>query len=381
MGVLINGKWQRDDKGFKVDPSKQAGTFFTPHDQIEVEGGERYVLYVAAGCPWAARAWMACCVTGMDKGVIKVCRVFPANQEDGWFFKPASESEHRVVHECLGRVEWDPEEPVSGGQFTHLHQVYVNGQEKNVTGRVTVPLLYDTKTNTCISSESEDILSIMLGRFAPLHIDPVPSMYPSQQREAIHQQIKILTQEVNSIVYGIHFSKTQSVFEEKMNIFYARLEKFEAILNSRPWILEGTDQPSALDLVLFATIIRHDIAYGTRFRMTQYTIRENFPGLWHHCCRVYRLKGIRRAIQFQGILCMYYKSLPLVKKAGITTGPLLTEYASRLSKGGRGRLGVHQLSKSHTPASKGLAITKLWPLIAVFALGCGVGAVLSRSMK
>ena len=390
MGVLVDGKWQRDDTGFKVDPSKQAGTFHTPHDRIEVEGGGRYILYVAAGCPWAARGWMACCATGMDaSGAIRIIRVFPANQEDSWFFQPVSESEHQAVRESGPAVEWDREEPVGG--FTHLHQVYVagaGGDGKGVTGRVTVPLLFDSKTRRCISSESEDIVSILLGRFAPLHATANPSMYPLAQRDEIHREIKVLTKEVNSIVYGIHFAKTQAAFEEKMRVFFARLKHYEAILHQRPWILPDATAPSVLDLILFATVVRFDIAYGTRFRMTQFTIRRNFPALWHHCCRVYRIEGIQRAIHFPGILCMYYRSLPLVEKMGPTAGLLHVDYQQDLSMGGR--VGSHYcgngiggvagaLGGGGVGASGRLSLS-IWSAAAAFAVGVGVGITVCKSI-
>ncbi len=387
MGVLLDGKWQRDDAGFKVDPSKQAGTFHTPHDDIEVEGGGRYVLYVAAGCPWAARAWMAACATGMDaSGAVRVVRVFPANQEDSWFFRPVSETERRAVRESGPAVRWDREEPVGG--FTHLHQVYVagaGGNRKGVTGRVTVPLLFDSKAGRCISSESEDIASILLGRFRPLHATPRPGLYPAARRDEIHREIKVLTKEVNSIVYGIHFAKTQAAFEEKMRVFFARLQHYEGILQRRPWILPDTTAPSVLDLILFATVVRFDIAYGTRFRMTQVTIRRNFPALWHHCCRCYRIEGIRRAVQFPGILCMYYRSLPLVKKMGATAGLLHVDYQQDLSAGGRA--GSHYRGGRGGGGGGGggdggparLSLS-LWSVAAAFAVGVGVGAALCRNM-
>jgi putative glutathione S-transferase len=374
MGVLINGEWQRDDAGFHVDPSKQAGTFYTPHEHIEVEGGGRYVLYVAAGCPWAARAWMSCCATGMDvSGALRVVRVFPANQEDGWFFQPVSESEHRVVRESGADVQWD-----RTGGFTHLHQVYAAGgtaSGEKVTGRVTVPLLLDSKTGRCISSESEDIVSILLGRFAPLHATPCPGMYPLAKKEEIHGEIKILTKEINSLVYGIHFAKTQAAFEDKMDVFFARLTHYENILRQRPWILPDSTEPSVLDLILFATIVRFDIAYGTRFRMTQLTIRKNFPALWHHCCRVYKVKGIKRAVQFPGILCMYYRSLPLVMKAGVTTGLLNVNYEQDLAAGG--------LVDSHYGGAEGAGEDRfsMWPFVASFVVGVGVGAAVYHIMS
>ena len=91
-----------------------------------------------------------------------------------------------------------------------------------------------------------------------------------------------------------------------------------------------------LDLFLFATVVRFDIAYGPRFRMTRYTIREDFPALWHHCCRIYRIPGITQCVHFHGILCMYYHSLPLILKAGTTVGALNSNYERHLAEGGKG---------------------------------------------
>ena len=255
MGVLINGKWTRDDKKFKIDPSKQAGTFLTPHQNIAVEGGHRYYLYVCDGCPWAARPWMAAAATGLDVEAIRIVRVFPANSEDGWFFSPVSEQERRNVEELGKSVEWDRIEPYSKGKFTHLHQVYTAG-DPNITGRVTVPLLFDTKTSTCISTESEDLVAVMLDRFAPLHVHPLSAtFYPKSLREEIHRQIKILTKEVNSMVYGIHFAKTQQLYNQKRGSFFASLRRYERLLSKRPWLLPQQDGPTVLDFVLFATIV------------------------------------------------------------------------------------------------------------------------------
>ena len=153
-----------------------------------------------------------------------------------------------------------------------------------------------------------------------------------------------------------------------MDVFFARLAHYENILRRRPWILPDSTEPSVLDLILFATIVRFDIAYGTRFRMTQLTIRKNFPALWHHCCRVYKVKGIKRAVQFPGILCMYYRSLPLVMKAGVTTGLLNVNYEQDLAAGGR--VGIHYGGAEGV----GDGQATVWPFVAAFVVGVGVGA-------
>ena len=69
MGVLVDGKWIRDDHAVTLDLSKAAASFETPHEDIEVEGNHRYFLYVTAGCPFAARPWMLLEMLGMAKHV------------------------------------------------------------------------------------------------------------------------------------------------------------------------------------------------------------------------------------------------------------------------------------------------------------------------
>ena len=66
--------------------------------------------------------------------------------------------------------------------------------------------------------------------------------------------------------------------------------------------------------------------------MTKYTIRGDVPSLWAHCCRVYHVNGVKRSVHFNGILAMYYKSLPLCKKAGLTVGRLNVNYEKHLEK-------------------------------------------------
>ena len=76
----------------------------------------------------------------------------PGNKEDGWFFSPTIESEQEAVDGWGDHIEWDRVEPYSQGEFTHLHQVYAAGGP-SVTGRVTVPLLFDTVQSRCVATE------------------------------------------------------------------------------------------------------------------------------------------------------------------------------------------------------------------------------------
>lgn len=52
-------------------------------------------------------------------------------------------------------------DPIEGHEdFTHLRQVYFES-EKDYSGRFTVPVLYDKKTNRIVSNESSEILRML----------------------------------------------------------------------------------------------------------------------------------------------------------------------------------------------------------------------------
>ena len=130
----------------------------------------------------------------------------------------------------------------------------------------------------------------------------------------------------------------KQIFNKKKSAFFASLRRYEKVFSERTWLLPHQQAgPTVLDFVLFATIVRFDCAYGPRFRMTQYTIREHCPSLWSHTRRLWRVvPALKRAVHFQGILAMYYLSHPLTVKAGNTVGPLLEGYEKRLEEDGFG---------------------------------------------
>merc|ERR1719506_625097 len=80
--------------------------------RFPVESG-RYLLYVATGCPYAARPFMILKLLGLDEH-IKVIRTFPGNGEDSWFFVPVSDWEKKAVagQKTNEAIWWDEKEPM-----------------------------------------------------------------------------------------------------------------------------------------------------------------------------------------------------------------------------------------------------------------------------
>ena len=107
----------------------------------------RYHLYVSLACPWAHRTLLMRTLKGLED-IIPVSVVHPLMLENGWTFGtdfPAA----------------------TGDNLYHLnfaYEVYLRAQ-KDYTGRVTVPILWDKKQQTIVSNESADILRMFNSAF------------------------------------------------------------------------------------------------------------------------------------------------------------------------------------------------------------------------
>lgn len=332
MGVLVRGKWVHDDSKFKMNPSVPGSVFMTPHAEIEVEGNDRFYLYVVDGCPWAARAWLTASTLGLLKH-IRIIKLFPANAEDGWFFSPVSEAEKAMVETVSSdpTVSWCREEPLM--KATHLHQIYTLC-DPNCSGRVSVPLLVDSKTRRAVSSESLDIARIFIERFNSLH--QKDGRLNKCLTSEVSELSQYITQHINGQVYKAHMAQTQIGFDEACESFFDAVRTLEYRLECNQdaghgvWLFPGP-RPTLVDLQAFATLVRFDCSYHHRFRMTQHTISGGaFPRLWEFVRRLYQIPEVRSCCHWSGIRAMYYLSEPLRVKAGRTVAAMPDGYEAAL---------------------------------------------------
>lgn len=94
-------------------------------DQRFIPEVGRYVLYVSAGCPFAARPWMVSCALGLSQsGILRISRVFPGNSSKGWFVNPVSDEEKQFVASFPGENTHDADDPVfKANGWTHLREM------------------------------------------------------------------------------------------------------------------------------------------------------------------------------------------------------------------------------------------------------------------
>ena len=134
------GSFKRQDDAFRDWVKRDGSSPYKP------EPG-RYHLYVSLACPWAHRTIIMRRLKGLE-AAIGMTVVDPVRDERGWAFRNGP---------------GHSEDPINGFQF--LSEAYL-GTDPGYHGRVTVPVLWDTKTKRIVSNSDDDLLRMFNSEFA-----------------------------------------------------------------------------------------------------------------------------------------------------------------------------------------------------------------------
>ncbi len=303
MGLLVNGAWVDRWYATKEHGGRFVRTQTSFRDAVSPDAGARfpaepgrYHLYVAWACPWAHRVVLYRALKGLQD-VIPMHVVAPDMLEDGWSF--------------------DADHPDTLHGLDHLHQLYTKA-DPSFTGRVTVPVLWDTVEGTIVSNESSDLIRMLDHAFdafadpsAPLH---GVTMVPDDQRSAIEAINAFVYPHVNDGVYRTGFATTQAAYDESVTALFDALDTLEARLSDQPWLVG--DRLTEADWRLFTTLVRFDAVYHLHFKCSRKRLVE-YPHLIDHTRALYAFPGVRETVRFDEIRGHYFRSHPTVNPHGI----------------------------------------------------------------
>lgn len=313
--MLVDGKWvanwqpvqAKDEKGGFVRQVSTFRNWITPDGSagptgqrgFKAEAG-RYHLYVALICPWASRTLIARKLKGLENA-ITVSVVEPALTDQGWRF---------------GSYPGATVDALFGA--TYMHEIYTRA-DPHVSGRATVPVLWDKKTGTIVSNESADILRMFDSGFGTLASGP--TLYPADISAEIDALNDAIYPNLNNGVYRAGFATTQEAYEEAYHQVFATLDQLETRLSDgRPW-LHG-DRFTETDIRLFVTTVRFDAAYHGLFKVNQRRIAD-CPHVQAHLLRVLALPGVRETVSIDHIKRGYYSIKALNPTGIVPVGPAL----------------------------------------------------------
>ena len=148
--------------------------------------------------------------------------------------------------------------PDSANGFDHLHQAYTAARP-GYTGRVTVPVLWDTRRGTI----------------------------------------------VNNGVYCAGFATSQTAYEEAFEALFAALDWLEDRLRDRRYLVG--EAITEADWRLFTTLVRFDAVYVGHFKCNRRRLVD-YPSLWAYTRDLYQVPGVAETVDLDHIKRHYYTS-------------------------------------------------------------------------
>jgi putative glutathione S-transferase len=268
-----NGKFIREDAGFRNWIKNGDDAKYQP------ESG-RYHLYVSLACPWAHRTLIFRTLKGLESH-IDVTIVCPDMLSEGWSFGLP--------------------EPLFG--FTKLHQIYTQAKP-DYTGRVTVPVLWDKKTNSIVSNESSEIIRMFNSEFNELTGNN-ENFYPEHLIDAIDEWNEFVYPNINNGVYRCGFATTQEAYEEAYESLFSALDKVDKHLTTHRYL--AGEQITEADWRLFTTLVRFDAVYVGHFKCNKKRIAD-YLAIQGYLKELYQIQGIKETTDFYHIKRHYYFS-------------------------------------------------------------------------
>lgn len=314
MGLLVDGKWHdqwydtkksdgkfvRDQAGFRNWITADGSAGPSGEGGFKAEPG-RYHLYVSHACPWAHRTMIFRALKGLEE-MISISVVNWLMQDNGWTFEPSE-----------GVIP----DPIHHAQF--MHQVYTVAKP-DMSGRVTVPVLWDKKTNTIVSNESSEIIRMLNSAFDDVGAKE-GDYYPLDLRDKIDEINERIYNTVNNGVYKSGFATTQKAYEEAVVPLFDTLDWLDKLLGERRYLMG--DKIAEADWRLFTTLVRFDPVYVGHFKcnMKRITDYKNLPG---YVRELYQIEGVAETVHMDHIKGHYYASHGTINPTGVVPmGPEL----------------------------------------------------------
>ncbi|MCB5200158.1 glutathione S-transferase family protein [Loktanella sp. TSTF-M6] len=279
MGLLVDGEWQ--DKWY--DTSETGGKFerkeSTFRNWVTADGSAgptgkggfkaesgRYHLYVSYACPWAHRTLVFRQLKSLSAH-IDVSVVHPHMLGDGWTL---DDSYPGATGDALFGLDY-------------MREVYLR-DTPDMTGRVTVPVLWDKAQGMIVSNESSEIIRMFNSAFDGI-TGNTDDYWPADLRDAIAPVNDRIYDTVNNGVYKSGFATTQSAYDDAITPLFDSLDWLEDRLSQQRYLMG--ERITEADWRLWTTLVRFDNVYATHFKCNRRRIVD-YPNLWAYTRELYQ---------------------------------------------------------------------------------------------
>lgn len=285
----------------QMAPRSKKGDYVRPESsfrsrKISPETG-RYRLIVGMSCPWAHRTLVTRALKGLEDA-IALTIVYPSTDEGRWLFGTTPADELPFAN-CRSLPEFYSE------------------ASPGYKGRATVPVLWDSKTNTIVNNESAEIIELLNSEFGELATGQ--DLYPDSLKEEIDRLNQKIYTTVNNGVYKCGFAQTQAAYNQAVTELFATLDELDLILATSRYLCGST--LTLADIRLFTTLIRFDVAYHGIFKCNRRRISD-YSHLSGYLADIYQMPGVAQTCDIDAVKRDYFGNLfPLNPGGIIPIGP------------------------------------------------------------
>ena len=324
MGQLVDGVWhdvwydtestggafKRTNAKFRnwITADGAAGPSGT--DGFPAQSG-RYHLYVSYACPWAHRTLIFRALKGLTDH-ISVSAVHPDMLSDGWTFET---DDHGATGDTLFGLPF-------------ARDIYVRA-DPTMTGRVTVPILWDKKRETIVSNESSEIIRMFNSAF-----DKITGNTDDYWPVALRDEMELVNDRIydtfNNGVYKSGFATSQAAYDAAVHPLFDTLDCLEARLSKNRYLMG--DVITEADWRLFTTLIRFDPVYHLHFKCNRNRIVD-YPNLWAYTRELYQWAGVADTVNMDHIVRHYHYSHETINPHRIIPVNPILEYAAPHMRG------------------------------------------------
>lgn len=299
MGQLVDGKWHdvwydtkasggkfvRSTAGFRnwITPDGSAGP--TGDGGFQAASG-RYHLYVSYACPWAHRTLIFRELKELTNHITSSA-VHPDMLSDGWTFDT---DDHGATGDTLYSLPF-------------VRDIYTRAQP-DISGRVTVPILWDKERETIVSNESSEIIRMFNSAFDGI-TGNTQDYWPETMRDAIEEVNTRVYSDVNNGVYKSGFATTQAAYDDAVGKLFATLDWLDTRLADQRYLMGA--RLTEADWRLFPTLLRFDPVYHLHFKCNAKRIID-YPNLWAYTRDLYQTPGVAATVNMDHIVRHYHYS-------------------------------------------------------------------------
>ncbi len=280
-----SGEFKRQEDAFRDWISNDGST------RYPAEAG-RYHLYVSLACPWASRTVIFRKLKGLEDAV-GMTVVDPVRDDLGWAFRDTS---GKIA---LGEP-FESTDPINRFQF--LSESYV-ATDPVYGARVTVPVLWDTKTKRIVNNSEDDICRMFNDVFNDFARNNGVDLFP-KEIQAEHAKISdFIYNNVNNGVYRAGFATRQQPYERACRKVFQALDELEQRLSKNRYLFPNRIVEA--DWRLFCTLVRFDPVYHGHFKCNLRRIID-YQNLQGYLMDLYQQPGIAETVNLDHIKRHYY---------------------------------------------------------------------------